>query len=173
MGEINETDKENYIELFSNLAYNLDFNKFHLKNHTVYCFDSSFDDIRKDKPIICYIHKKTSDGNNAIHAFILESNTIYNSWYETKDIKIKNKKYTIDEVTGKRKYNDEQEICSVLMEPKKITVEDVYEKLKRLLVRPSLKLLNELFGLSNEDIFTNLDLSYFKKASIHYVKLNV
>jgi hypothetical protein len=186
IGVIKPEEREIYIQSLHNLSLSLSIfsqksliaSTFNLKNHTLYKFDSSFDEIRNNSVIICYIHNKNTDGLNSLHSFILVSNidtkidTIYNSWYSTQSIQ-NNKKYIVNELTGKRIPNDEQEICSLLMPPTKVIVENIYEKLVRLLVRPSLKLLNELFGIEEKHILNNFDLSDFKKAYIHYVKLNV
>ncbi len=172
IGILNEYEKNDALNTFNQLPYHI--HSFNLKNHNLYAFDSSFNMIRGNNPIVCYIYKKTYDGINSIHTFILDVNIIYNSWYVTESVKNKNKKYIIDELTGKRKYNDEQEVCAVLMSPKKVIVNNVYEKLNQLLEEPSLNLLNELFGLSEKDILTNSDwLNDFKDASFIYVKLNV
>lgn len=166
-----QDNRESYIKSFNCLSNKIE--NFNLKNHTLYSFDSSFDHIRGNDVVVCYIYKKTKDGINTIHTFILESNIIYNSYYVTEDLSIKNKKYKIDELNGKRIYNDENEVCSILMPPTKVVINNVYQKLNKLLVRPSLKLLNELFGLSKEHILTKIHINDFKNASIIYVKLNV
>jgi hypothetical protein len=164
----NEQQKE-YIEYLINLPYTK--NKFDLKYHNLYYFDEYFDLTRTNDPILCYIYKDTYDGIQNIHTFILESNVIFNSWNSMKSKKIKGK-YTINELTGKRVYIEEQETCTALMKPKKNIVDDPYNKLCQLFDNPTYELLEELFGLTNDCILSNeFELNDFKNANLYYVHL--
>jgi hypothetical protein len=160
-----------FIKYIAHLPYTLNKQIKPFSDFNIYTFDSSFDNIRNNKAIICYIYKKTYDGINTIHTFILENDIIYNSWLTKESTEIK-KLYTIDELKGKRKYDDEQEKCSVLMPPTKVYVDNVYNKLKRLLKNPSILLLKQIFGLGKEHILTKINENDFKDAEFKYLMIN-
>ncbi len=175
-GVIDETEKTEYMNTLSYLPFKYPHS---LKNHTLYAFDSLFNRTRQDSVIVCYIYKLCSDGTNTIHTFILESNgetnIVYNSWLSFEPNKKNNKKYIINELTGKREYPEDQDICSVLMPPTKVIVKDnVFILLNDLFTSPTLEIVEKLFGLSSEHILTkHFDLKHFKNASMFYTKLIV
>jgi len=169
---IDTIDKINLINYFTYLP---ELNNSLLSTeYNIYSFDSSFNEIRKNSVIVCYIYKKTSDGMNTIHAFILnsllENDVVYNSWLTTESKNTK-KTFSINELTGKRVYKDEQEKYNVLMSPTKNIVCNVYDKLVKLFNNPTLSLLKLLFGINDSDILIDrLDISYFKDAQMMYIK---
>jgi hypothetical protein len=166
---ITKEEQTEYINYLINLPYTK--NNFNLKYHNLYYFDYNFDLIRKNDPILCYIYKDTYDGIQNIHTFILESNVIFNSWNSKKSKKIKGK-YTINELKGKRISIEEQETCTALMQPKQIEVDEPYNKLCQLFVNPTYKLLEELFGLTNDCILSNeFELNDLKNANLYYIHL--
>ncbi len=166
---ITKEEQTDYIKYLTNLPYTK--NKFNLKYHNLYYFDNNFDLIRGNDPILCYIYKDTYDGIQNIHTFILESNFIFNSWNSINSKKI-NGKYTINELTGKRVYIEEQETCTALMSPRKVIVSEPYNKLCQLFNNPTYELLEELFGLTNDCILSNeFELNDFKNANMYYVHL--
>jgi hypothetical protein len=166
---ITKEEQPEYIKYLTNLPYTK--NKFNLKYHNLYYFDDNFDLIRTNDPILCYIYKETTDGIQTIHTFILETKFIFNSWYTMNTKKIMGK-YTINELTGKRVYIEEQEFCTAIMPPRKVIVLEPYKKLCQLFENPTYELLEELFGLTEDCIQSNeFALNDFKNANMYYVHL--
>lgn len=146
-----------------------------LRDHFIYPFDSSFNKNKQNSVMICYIYKDTDDGINSIHHFILDSSfendVIYNSWLTSEPKSMKNKTFSIDELNGKRVYDDEQERYNVLMPSTKVVVYNVYKKLLLLFKEPTLALIKLLFGINETHIITDhFNISHFKGAKMFYVK---
>jgi hypothetical protein len=166
---ITKEEQKEYIQYLTYLPYTK--NKFNLKYHNLYYFDDSFDLIRTNDPVLCYIYKDTDDGIQTIHTFILETNFIFNSWYSMNTKQIKGK-YTINELTGKRVDVEEQETCTAIMPPRKVIVLNPYQKLCQLFENPTYELVEELFGLTKDCIISNkFALNDFKNANMYYVHL--